>query len=323
MIKNMMTLKSLLACVSVLGMLLVSPHSYAVNPVTVQAWAVHYAGNIQYNYRVTNNTRARTIATVSIGNQGDNVFDTVPTYDPPNLSLLNPPELTDYPLGSYWSTPNPTGDQRGWQLRLGGTFVSPPGWSGKIQNYEFTDRVSVDWNGISQPGTTNTFSVTLPSVATERASATLWATAGEDHYLQGHFTVRFHTSTDISEGPARWDYTAPIVSLDTVPPALSVTLTPATLTTAQRGKLVPITATITVSDNYDPAPDIQLVSITANEVLSASDVQSATLGTNDRSFSLMAAHKTKTTTARVYTVTYSATDASGNKSLATATVSAL
>ena len=315
MMNNMMSLKFLCACLSALGMLLVSPHSYAVNPVTVQAWAVHYAGNIQYNYRVTNNTRARSIATVSIGNQGDNVLDTVPTYDPPNLSYLTPPELLLNPLGSYWSAPNPTGDQRGWRVLLGGTFGSPPGWTGKIVNYEFTDSFSVDWDGISQPGTTNTFSVTVPTNE--------FYMGDPENYLQGHFTVRFHTSTDISEGPARWDYTAPIVSLDTAPPVLKVTLSPATLTKAQRGKLMPITATITVSDNYDPAPDIQLVSITANEVLSAGDVQGATLGTNDRSFSLMAAHKTKNTTARVYTITYSATDASDNRSLATATVSAL
>ena len=50
----------------------------------------------------------------------------------------------------------------------------------------------------------------------------------------------------------------------------------------------------------------------------ATDVQGAATGTDDRSFSLIAAHTT-TAVARIYTVTYSATDASGNKSTATTT----
>ncbi|MEQ1589029.1 MAG: hypothetical protein ABL902_01585 [Gallionella sp.] len=310
MIKNTTILKWLLGGVSVLCMLTVSPLSYAINPVTVQAWAVHYGGNIQYNYRVTNNTRVRKIVSFDLGNSGDHTAEYV--ADPTIVANLKP-ELLSYPLGSYFGVASSIGNEP----RLGGTFASPPGWSPSITHYEESDLFSIYWLASASsilPGQVYNFSVTVPG-----------SSGGDpEGYLQGHFTAGFgYSPADLSEGPAWWNYTAPIVSLDTAPPVLKVTLSPATLTKAQRGKLMPITATVTVSDNYDPAPDIQLVSITANEVLSAGDVQGATLGTNDRSFSLMAAHKIKTTTARIYTITYSATDASGNRSLATATVSAL
>jgi hypothetical protein len=122
----------------------------------------------------------------------------------------------------------------------------------------------------------------------------------------------------------------PIEQGDTTPPTLSITLSPATLW-PPNDKLVSVTTAITVKDDYDPEPEIKLESITANEVLDKEDIKDAQLGTDDRSFKLRAERKGKDDDhkkqgrtdkhlGRIYTVTYSATDASGNKSTASATV---
>ena len=105
---------------------------------------------------------------------------------------------------------------------------------------------------------------------------------------------------------------------DTTPPTLSVTLTPSTM--PANGRMIPITATITVKDDYDPAPAIQLEAIMSNEAVEKDDVKGAEPGTDDRQFQLKAAHTEGNHAGRVYTVAYSATDGSGNKTTATATV---
>jgi len=102
-------------------------------------------------------------------------------------------------------------------------------------------------------------------------------------------------------------------------PTLSVALSPATLW-PPNGKLVPITAAVTVKDNNGSAQKIRLESITSNELLEAEDIRDASFGTDDRSFYLAAKRAGTNMAGRIYTVTYSATDASGNKATASATV---
>ena len=75
-----------------------------------------------------------------------------------------------------------------------------------------------------------------------------------------------------------------------------------------------------MKDDYDPQPEIKLESITANEVLEKEDIKGALIGTDDRQFQLKAEREGKNKAGRIYTVTYSATDGSGNKSIASATV---
>ncbi len=104
---------------------------------------------------------------------------------------------------------------------------------------------------------------------------------------------------------------------DTTPPMLSVALSSDTLWPPNH-KLVPIAATVQVSDNCDPNPTVRLISITSNEPDNglgdgdtANDIQDATTGTDDRSFSLRAERAGKGD-GRVYTATYHSTDVSGN-----------
>jgi PKD domain len=100
---------------------------------------------------------------------------------------------------------------------------------------------------------------------------------------------------------------------DTKPPTLKVSLSPNVLW-PPNNKLVQITAQVQTSDVCDANPAIQLVSITSNGS-DSNDIQAVgggpiAFGTDVRSFLLRAVRSAGKD--RVYTVTYSAKDASGN-----------
>lgn len=112
---------------------------------------------------------------------------------------------------------------------------------------------------------------------------------------------------------------------DTTPPNLLVSLSPNSLWPPNH-KMVDITANITVTDACDAHPTVKLVSISSNEPANSTgdgntspDIAGATFGTDDRSFQLRAERKGNGN-GRVYTVTYSAEDASGNTAQQIATV---
>jgi len=79
---------------------------------------------------------------------------------------------------------------------------------------------------------------------------------------------------------------------------------------------VSIAVTVNVSDNVDPSPKVRLLSITCDDSCNpAQDIAGATVNTDDRTFQL-AAWRTGSGSGRTYTITYSATDASGNSTTA-------
>ena len=117
-----------------------------------------------------------------------------------------------------------------------------------------------------------------------------------------------------------------LVVVDTSDPTLTLSVSPTSLWPPNH-KLQTITATITTSDVCDAAPVVTLLSITSNEPDNglgdgdtAGNVQNAAFGTDDRTFSLRA-ERSGGGSGRVYTVTYGATDASGNTTTHEATVS--
>lgn len=251
--------------------------------VEVSAYAEHFGGNIVYRYIVKNNSQFE-IGRVAIGRVED------------KTGAEDPPELTVNPVGD--------GVERASFTHPG--VAAPVNWDGYVSGSEmYPDKISIEWtlsdNSIHyfMPGQTwKNFSVTLPTY--------------DNSYLTSHFSVIFSNVKKAAD----LHFTGSINAVDVVRPTLSVSLTPSVLWPANN-KLVPVTATITVKDNYDPNPAVKLESITANEPLTAGDVADAAIGTDDRSFSLMAANPTLP---RSYTVTYSATDGSGNKTLASATL---
>lgn len=133
------------------------------------------------------------------------------------------------------------------------------------------------------------------------------------------------TWTAIDESNNKGTATQTVKIIDTTPPKLTATLSPTTLWPPNH-KLAQIIASITVSDVCDPNPTVRVVSITSNEPDNGlgdgdttADIQEATLGTDDRTF-LLRSERSGNGNGRVYTVTYEASDASGNKTVRQATV---
>ena len=87
-------------------------------------------------------------------------------------------------------------------------------------------------------------------------------------------------------------------------------------------KYVDVTATVALSDNFDPTPTISLVSVTSNEPDNGEDdgntVQDIVI-VGDFQF-MLRAERSGTGTGRFYDITYLGTDACGNSVTATTTV---
>ncbi len=80
--------------------------------------------------------------------------------------------------------------------------------------------------------------------------------------------------------------------------------------------------TVQASDDTDLHPAVRLVSITCDDACDSTlDITGAEYGTDDRQFAVRSERKGTSVTGRTYTITYSATDASGNKTMATTKVS--
>lgn len=106
---------------------------------------------------------------------------------------------------------------------------------------------------------------------------------------------------------------------DTTRPTIQVSLNPGSISSANH-KLVSITASVQVNDLCDSNLIVTLVSITSSEPDNglgdgdlAGDIQEANVGTDDRMF-LLRAERSGSGPGRVYTVTYSVKDSSGNTS---------
>jgi hypothetical protein len=277
--------------------------------VSVQSYAKHVGSNTVYTYRVTNYGPKRLFSF----NIGCNCTHAANTNSEPQLVI--------YPV------------EYDFDKEYGGDSVNaysaPTGWSGGVARYEGIDYVSFEFEAslgseISLlPGYTETFSIITPTIdnrdhfsfyVDRPEGAAFFYDKNKRGYLSGHYSYR----EDDAAGKSRV-VSYPMELIDKTPPSLTVSLNPATLW-PPNDKLVSINATITAKDDYDPEPEIKLESITATEPLEAGDIQDAQFGTDDRQFSLAAKRAGNNQAGRIYTVTYSATDASGNKATASATV---
>jgi hypothetical protein len=114
---------------------------------------------------------------------------------------------------------------------------------------------------------------------------------------------------------------------DTKPPTITVQLTPAELRPPNH-KMIDVMATVVAQDLCDPHPSIVLTSIVSDEPDDATgngdgstidDIQQAAIGTSDFNFRLRA-ERAGSGDGRVYTFTYTATDACGLSTAAAANV---
>lgn len=269
----------------------------AAPPVTVTAWGMHRGGWVVYKYRVQN-FGTSPIKRFFIG------------FYPPADGADGAAELTVgpyYPGGtSLWLPQSVSQSPAGWGVYLAfpeesATFTLAWVEAGYYRSMKPGAR------GADMPIAQNPPNVMPPGASWDQFSVTLHET--DYAYVQGHAHMSYGNS----------DLTVQMEKGDTAPPILTVSLSPSMLW-PPNGKLVSITAAITVRDDYDPEPEIKLESITETEMLAAGDIQDAQIGTDDRSFSLAAKRAGNNMAGHIYTVTYSATDASGNKATASATV---
>lgn len=249
--------------------------------VNVGVYAQHVGGKVVYHYRVINNS-AQDIGGILIGRNNQN--DGNPDNDVD--------ELVELPSG--------------WSARLGvpaTSATSPAGWRVSVISPEENQPHAISWEPINDrsPKILSGQTVNKMSVATDKA---------DDHYLNAHALISF-ADKDVP------GVMVPVERLDNNPPVFTVTLNPDTLV-AQSNKFAAIKAAFMLKDDYDRMPEIRLESITANEPLTVDDIRDASMGLDDRYFKLLAA--SKSVAGRIYTITYSATDASGNQTLASATV---
>ena len=119
------------------------------------------------------------------------------------------------------------------------------------------------------------------------------------------------------------DHDAVVVGLelDGVPPVVALTASPNTLWPANH-KYVAVTVTAEVSDNLDPAPTVELVSVMSSEPDNGEDDGDTVndIGILDDFHFRLRAERSGTGTGRIYTITYKVTDFAGNSTMAWTTV---
>lgn len=278
-------------------------------PIKINAWGIHQGGQIVYRYQIENNS-ASIIDQVRLGlnSPGKELpgepwslnplyFNSEGVFIPVSLdvSLCKPFFYMDCTIAvfqfDYMPEPKTGISMRGVENNM----IPPP----KI--YSGAENI--------RPGTLSSVAeITIPAVYQSSGYLTAF---GEVWLLDNN--------TKNPDGTVVTSAEIQFTQVDVTPPTLSFTLSPGTLW-PPNDKLVSINTTIAVQDDYDSEPEIKLESITANEALADGDIQDALLQTDDRSFTLTAKRAGNNMAGRIYTVTYSATDASGNKTTASATV---
>jgi hypothetical protein len=121
------------------------------------------------------------------------------------------------------------------------------------------------------------------------------------------------------------DVQTAVIRIDKTAPEISVVLDKTVLSPPNH-KMVPIEAAVTAHDGVSGIASFALASITSSEADNGTgdghttdDIQDAEFGTPDTSFSLRA-ERSGGGSGRVYTITYTATDAAGHTAAATAAV---
>lgn len=303
-------LKLAIACAFLLNTITLAHAQTAAARILV--YGTHQGGNIVYHYKVINNGDA-TLHDFVIGS----------SYNSTKGDEY--PQLKRRPLGWEYGeqsetgteiliSPSSTSQPTGW-IPL---FFSQEGASGSYYLQWETTPTDNSY-GIPAGQTLGGFTVTVPLVDARLFprryyNATQTGTQQDDIYLTGNFKVKTWDSqkNDIQ------NFWGKLEIEDITPPSLSITLNPSILRKSE--KYATITATITATDDHDPQPEINLVSITCNETIEADDIKVGKLFTDIRQFQLKADHEGKSYAGRIYTVTYIAIDGSGNQTMATATV---
>jgi predicted extracellular nuclease len=133
-----------------------------------------------------------------------------------------------------------------------------------------------------------------------------------------------HVNAEFATQSSDHDPLVAEICADASPPSLTVSVSPSVLWPPNH-KYRDVTATVTVSDSVDPSPSVVLVSATSNEPDNApggadGNTVNDVLRVDDTHFRLRA-ERNENGAGRTYTITYRATDACGNSTTRSATVS--
>lgn len=270
----------------------------AAVPIQIKAYGIHFGGQVVYRYQVQNNS-ASTIYQVELGLQTE---------------MNGPEELPGLP----WSN-NPTYFNADAAVMLPlnecKPFVGMDCFMNVIQFESMIKPRAVIHMSGAESSPQYIMGMEDIKAGTVSSVAELYVPAA--HQSTGYLTATGRVSLldNLPKNPDGSFITSvdvPFTKLDTTPPVLTVTLNLTTITAAQRGQMIPVTATITVKDDYDPAPEIKLVSIQTQGGFKPSDAPGALIGADSRSFQLNSTPYSPTVP-RAYVLVFSATDASGNE----------
>jgi hypothetical protein len=146
---------------------------------------------------------------------------------------------------------------------------------------------------------------------------------GRDQNLTYTFNLGAHTvtlnATDMAGNTGSDDVTVNVV--DTTPPQINATASISVLWPPNH-KYVEVKVNATAFDVCDPSPKITLVSITSNEPdngIGDGNTVNDIVVINDFTFNIRA-ERSGTGTGRIYTITYKATDVSGNFAMVSVTI---
>jgi len=188
--------------------------------------------------------------------------------------------------------------------------VSPDSWQSRIITLEESPYYEVRW----EPGP----GAERLAPGSSKTGFTVVMDSANPQLLNGHWTT-------IIDGPPSYASSrlevleGPPEDVDTVPPGITVAVDP-TAIWPPNNTMAAVVASVAATDDKDPNPEVSLVSVTCNECDPVVDVRGAELGTADFAFSVRASRTGLAKPGRVYTVVYSATDSSGNRSEGSATI---
>lgn len=251
--------------------------------IQVLVHGIHFGGQVIYRYQVKNNSASSIdLVTLGVPEEGK---------DLPGVPWTLNPSLSDVPTIVPQSQCKPFAYMTCAVGVYHFDYMPSPRAVIHMQGSELTQSpppAVFSGSEFIKPGT-------LSSVAE------VYVPTRDPGYLRGYASVRlFNNHPKDSSGKPITLVEVPFSKSDLVPPSIS-----GSASALKAGGMLDVRVNLQVNDSVDPAPQVVLVSVTANEPLRSHDVRAA-VGTDTRSVQL------KPNRGRIYYLTYRAIDGSEN-----------
>jgi hypothetical protein len=285
---------SSLVCSSLIGLSIAlcnQPAVSADSPVSVTAYATHQDTDVVYHYEIVNRADSGIMGLVQL-NIGERAMST----QSETTFFYSPAPQTPEEIGGFLL------DIRSDVIQM----VAPAGWY--IDTYGDTGEWLAE----------DPIAIAIgprPTIAPgQSGSVTVRLSKRVDSMIDTYFSLR----AEVPRGHGSGYYGGRVERRDVTPPTLTAKMSPSSVSKLS-GASLKVQAILTVTDDYDPQPEIKLESITASVPLNQSEIKDAKFGADDRLF-ILPNKKDPTGNPVVYTITYSAMDGTGNKATSSATV---